>query len=379
MDRHRYTVLQVLPELESGGVERGTCELAAELVRRGHRSLVLSGGGRLVQQVEDQGTKHITWPVGRKSPGTLRFVSRLRGLLSDEQVDLLHVRSRVPAWIAWLAWRGMSPQTRPRLVTTCHGLYSVNAYSAVMTKGERVIAISQTVRDYLHENYPRLDPGRIRLVYRGVDPEDFPFGFTPSDAWTKRWHEEWPELAGRKIVTLPGRLTRYKGHMGFIELMRRLKQQRPDAIGLIVGGVDPRRTGYYDALVRRIQECRLDNIIFTGARSDIREIYAASDLVVSMSIEPPEAFGRTTLEALSLGVPVVGYDQSGVGEILRELFPLGAVPFGDLDQMTANVVKMLDRSPTIQPNGTFTLQQMFDRTIGVYDELMAERCLARAA
>ena len=135
------TVLQLIPALESGGVERGTLELGAGLVHAGHRSLVMSAGGQLVSRLTGQGSEHIQWPIGRKSIWTLRLVRRLRSLIRERQVDILHARSRLPAWIAWLAWRGLPEQQRPRFVTTVHGLYSVNRYSRIMTHAEAVIAV----------------------------------------------------------------------------------------------------------------------------------------------------------------------------------------------------------------------------------------------
>ena len=145
-DGQRLTVLQMLPALESGGVERGTLEVARALVQQGHRSLVISTGGRMVPQLEAEGSEHLEWAVSKRSwllP--LRHVWKLRDLLRRERVDILHVRSRHPAWLAWTAWRGMSADNRPRFLTTAHGLYSVNWYSSVMARGERVIAISRTV------------------------------------------------------------------------------------------------------------------------------------------------------------------------------------------------------------------------------------------
>ena len=154
----RMTVLQMLPALESGGVERGTVEIAAALVRAGHRALVMSAGGRLVPELEALGAEHIPLPVGRKSLLTFRHVSRVRRLLRERGVDVLHLRSRLPAWVGWLAWRGLPAVERPRLVTTVHGFYTVGRYSSVMTRGERVIAVSESVRDYILENYPQPIP-----------------------------------------------------------------------------------------------------------------------------------------------------------------------------------------------------------------------------
>src|SRR5690606_39109957 len=132
------TVVQLLPDLESGGVERGTLEVADAIVSRGWRSIVISSGGRLVEPLTQGGSEHLTWPIGRKSPGTVRLVWRLRKLLVEQGVDVLHARSRVPAWVGYLAWRGMKPGQRPAWVTTMHGLHSVSRYSRIMTSGQRV-------------------------------------------------------------------------------------------------------------------------------------------------------------------------------------------------------------------------------------------------
>lgn len=365
----RLTVAQILPELHSGGVEKGTLEVNAELAARGQRSIVISAGGRLVEQVVAAGGEHFILPVARKSPTTLRSAWRLRSLLKELQVDILHARSRVPAWVSQAALRLLKPQERPRFVTTCHGLYSVNPYSRVMVSGERVIAISRTVQQYIEANYPSVDPGCIRLVHRGVSPAEFPHGYRPGDDWLRKWQLQYPQTRGRTIVTLPGRLTRYKGHHNFIEVIDRLRTRIPDVIGLIVGGEDPRRTDYADSVRQAVAARGLTNIILTGHRSDIRDVMAISDVVVSMSMHPPEAFGRTALEALSLGRPVVGFDDSGVGEVLAELFPDGRVRHGDVDQFTERTVQVLSERPRIPRNETFTLRRMLDRTLAVYTEL----------
>lgn len=372
MSQRRLTVLQLLPALESGGVERGTVEVGAELVRRGHRSLVISGGGRLAERLEQTGSEHVTWSIGKKSPLTARWIVPLRNLILREGVDVLHARSRVPAWVAWLAWNSLPDRRRPRFLTTAHGLYSVNAYSAVMARGERVIAISRTVQDYLQANYPRLDPDRIRLIFRGVDPIEFPYGYRPTADWLDRWRNDYPELAGRKLVTLPGRLTRLKGHPAFLELIARLRREDDAVHGLIVGGEDPKRRGYAEEVRRLVRELRLEpHITFTGHRSDIRDIYAISPVVVSLSSNPPEAFGRTALEALAIGTPVVGYAQAGIGEILDSLFPAGAVPVGRLDLVADRVLEVLSRGATVPRNELFTQRRMLDETLQVYNELAA--------
>jgi glycosyltransferase involved in cell wall biosynthesis len=370
MASRSLAVVQLVPELESGGVERGTLEVAAELVRRGHRSIVISGGGRMVPELKAGGSEHVTWEIGKKSFGTLRYVRRLRRFLSENHIDLVHARSRVPAWVAWLAWRGMNQANRPRFVTTCHGLYSATFYSSVMVRGEVVIAISGTVEQHIRAKFPaQAKRTRIRRVYRGVDPAEFPLGYQPPAEWLSRWYDEFPETRDKSMITLPGRLTRLKGQMTFVDLMTRLRDERPDVMGLIVGGADPRRRKYAQSLRDRVAERNLRNVVFTGHRSDLREILATSSLACSLTSQPPEAFGRTSLEALSLGTPVVGFEGSGVGEILAELFPEGIVSTGNMAELTERVVEILDNPPTLRPNRRFTLQNMLDDTMDVYREL----------
>lgn len=366
MSETKLTVLQLLPSLESGGVERGTLEVANELVRRGHHSLVISAGGRMVEALERAGSEHITWDIGAKSPLALRFVPRLRRLLAERKIDIVHARSRMPAWVAYLAWRGMDPATRPRFITTVHGLYSVNRYSAIMTRGERIIAVSNTARDYVLANYPQVDPSRIVVIPRGVDPQEFPYGYRPSAEWLAAWYALYPQLKDKFVITLPGRLTRLKGHEDFIMLMARLKHEGLPVHGLIVGGEDPKRKAYARALRDRVAaEGLTETITFTGQRADMREIYAASNLVLSLS-NKPESFGRTVLEALSLGVPVIGYNHGGVGEILGTVFPGGAVTSGDLAALAARIGSWHQSPPTVPATHPYTLSNMLDTTLALY-------------
>ena len=370
----KLTVVQVLPALESGGVERGTLEVGKYLAAHGHRSIVLSAGGRMVEQLLREGSEHYAWDIGRKSLWTLRLVPRLRRFLHENQVDILHARSRMPAWVCYLAWKDMDPATRPRFVTTVHGLYSVNAYSAVMVKGERIIAVSQTVRDYILRNYRHVDPDRITVIPRGVDPAQFPYGYKPSPEWLAAWHAQYPQLAGKKVLTLPGRITRLKGHEAFIDLIGRLKTQGLPVHGLIVGGAEARKQAYLRKLKDKVRRAGLAaDISFTGQRSDLREIMAVSDLVLSLSTQP-ESFGRTVLEALSLGVPVLGYDHGGVGELLRKMFPDGAVPLGDLDGLVRKWRAIETATRIVPLVGPPTLHDMLTATLAFYEGIMDSGC-----
>ncbi len=376
MAGRRLTVLQILPALESGGVERGTLEVAAALVAAGHRSLVVSAGGRLVEALIAAGSEHITLPVGRKSLATLLQVRPLRRLLREQGVDILHARSRLPAWVAWLAWRGLPAAGRPRFITTVHGLYSVNRYSAIMTRGERVIAVSDTVRNYILDNYPAVDPLRIVTIYRGVDRAEFPYGYRPDAGWLDAWYGQYPLLKGRRVLTLPGRLTRLKGHEDFIGLIAALVAQGHDVHGLIVGHLDPARSSYIEELKKYIADRELaDRITLTGLRRDIRDIYAVSDIVLSLS-NKPESFGRTVLEPLCMGVPVVGYDHGGVGEILTTLYPQGKVSRGDTDGLLERTAQLLATPQAVPESHTYTLDDS-GTDAGPVQGTGGERCSRR--
>jgi glycosyltransferase involved in cell wall biosynthesis len=360
------TVVQLLPALDAGGVERGTLEVARELVRRGHRAIVVSSGGRLVPALEQAGAEHVALEIGRKSPLALATVGPLRRLLEASGADILHARSRLPAWIGLLARRGPG---RPRFVTTVHGPYGVNAYSGVMARGERVIAISAFIRDYILNNYPRTDPSRVRLIHRGVSAAEFPRGFRPDTVWLQRWHAEFPQLRGRALITLPARITRWKGQEDFVRLVRILRERGVDAHGVIAGGAEPRREQFLGELRRQVGAAGLDAAItFTGSRADLREIMAASSIVLSLANEP-EAFGRTALEALCLGVPVVAYDHGGASEVLKAMFPQGLVAPGDPVAAADRVQAFLAAAPRVTAANPFTLERMLDATLAVYAEL----------
>ncbi len=366
-------VLQVLPALESGGVERGTLEVGRYLVEHGHRSLVMSAGGRLVEQLTGEGSRHFCWPVGEKSLRTLGLVRRLRRFLAEQQVDILHVRSRLPAWIGYLAWRGMDPATRPHLASTFHGFYSVNPYSAIMAKAEHIIAVSDCIADHIAEEYRPQAP--VTTVHRGIDPAEYCRGFRPEDHWQGQWAGQYPHLQGKRLVTLPGRITRLKGHHDFIEIIGRLKAMMPEVHGLIVGGYEPRRSRYFAELEEAIRGRGLSlDITFTGNRGDLKEIMSISALVLSLSSRP-ESFGRTVLEALALGVPVVAYDHGGASEILGAMLPAGLVGLKDLPRLIEVSATFLRQAPAIGDlPEKFMLETMLSGTLDVYGKLLGEPC-----
>ncbi len=366
----KLTVVQMLPALEGGGVERGTLEVARALMHAGHRSIVISAGGRMVEQLLTQGSEHLCRDVGHKSLFTARHIWFLRRYLQENQVDILHLRSRLPAWIGYLAWKGMPVGQRPHLVTTVHGLYSVKRYSAIMNCGEKVIAVSETVRKYLVANYPRLDQSRVVVIPRGIDADAFPYGYQAPQAWLDSWYQEYPQLKNQQVLTLPGRITRLKGHHDFIDLIATLHKSGQRIYGIIVGGEDKRRKRYAEEVGRHIADAGLnDYIVMTGARFDIKAIYSVSDIVLSLSSKP-ESFGRSVLEALSLGRPVVGYDYGGAGELLRILYPHGGVPSGQASLLPEKVMGILQGgSEPVADGHPYELSVMLDTTISLYESL----------
>jgi glycosyltransferase involved in cell wall biosynthesis len=360
--------VQLLPALNAGGVERSTLEMGRALAQAGHRSIVVSGGGGLVEMLVAQGSEHHTIDIGAKRFGTIRHIWTLKRLFQQVRPDIVHARSRLPAWIGKFAIGEMS-KPKPHLVTTVHGLNSPSYYSSILTRGERVICVSNTVRDYVLLHYPRTDPSRLTVIPRGVDPDDFPFGYQPDDAWRRGFFMDFPALQGGALLTLPGRGTRLKGHADAIELLAGLVTRGLDCKLLLLGARMPGRETYVaelEALARRHSVA--DRVVISVPRNDVREIFAISSLVLQLSVQP-EAFGRTVIEALALCRPVLGYAHGGVGELLAELYPDGRVPVGDKTRLVERAAELLRVAPPIAPLTRFRLADMQAATLDVYESL----------
>lgn len=365
----RLTVLQLVPGLDSGGAERSTLEIAAALVRAGHRSFVVSGGGRLVEQLEHEGSRHIKVPIGNKRPWTLRHISTLRRVFDTLEPDVVHARSRLPAWLAWLAMRRMP--LPPRFVTTVHGLNSPGRYSGILLRGERVICVSDTVRQWVDRHYAHVDRDKLVVIPRGVDPAAFPRGHRPSAEWRAAIERRHPALAGVPVLLLPARGTRLKNHADAIEALARLREAHGLEAGLwLLGARDPEREAYVAELealaARRGVAAR---VAITEPRSDIVDAYGMAAVVLQVS-NKPESFGRTVVEALSVGVPVAGYAHGGVGELLRELLPAGAVPLGDVEALVGVVAQWLREAPEVPSPARYDLARMQEATLALYAEIV---------
>ena len=381
------TVVQLLPALDAGGVERSTLEIAAALLDAGHRAIVVSAGGRLLPALQTIGAEHIVLPIGRKSPLTLRHILSLRTLFRDTRADIVHARSRLPAWLAVAALHGM--RAPPHFVTTMHGLNSPGRYSGVMLRGERTICVSETVRAYALQHYPGIDPARLVVIPRGVDPQAFHHdaathidagsvdrrmeGLRPTDAdWRAEFIAAHPQIDGRRLLLMPARGTRLKGHAHALRLLAMLRADGVDVRLLFAGVVQPGRERYLRELRAQGDALGLRDVVaYTAPLARMRAVYALSDLVLQLS-DQPESFGRTVLEALCSSRAVLGWDHGGVGDLLRELFPDGAVALGDAQGLAARAKSLLDAPrPTIRLPDRYTLARMQTDTLSLYASLVA--------
>lgn len=372
------TIVQMLPNLYSGGVERGTLELGKYLVENGHRSLVISGGGPMVEQLEAEGSRHVQWPVGKKSPACLRYILPLRRLLQQEKVNILHLRSRLPAWIGYMAWKALNRSRRPKLVTTFHGFYSINAYSAVMAKGDRVIAISNLIKEHIMEHY-RVPAEKISLIYRGVDNAVFdPAAVAPSriDALLNEWGIK---KSSGPLILLPGRVTSWKGQDVFLKSLAKLVHL--DWTAVCVGELrqDSSFTRRILDLLARLQLG--DRVKFAGVCRDMAAAYLAADLVVSASSKEAEAFGRVAIEAQAMGRPVVATAHGGSLETVLPGKSGWLVTPDDEDSLAEAIQAALaDRNLLLHYGeagrqwvmNNFTTDIMCEKTVLLYNELLGQ-------
>jgi len=359
-------VVQALVSLGIGGSELVAVETTEYLLGKGHRVTVIAAGGPLEKRVKAAGADWLEWSIGRKRLGTLRYIRRLRSWITENNVDILHVHSRLPAWICHLALRKLPADKRPVFITSMHGQYSVSSYSAIMARGDQVIAVSEHIRDYTTRNYLPPSSPQLHTIYGGTSRSDFPYGYKPGDAWRQALYAEFPQLRGQRILLLPGRLSRYKGHATFIELIAALKTEFDDVHAVILGRARPgsRYINELEGLAER--HGVIDRLTFCGVRTDVRDWMSASSIVYNLCSDPPEAFGRTVPEALSLGVPVIAWNHGGVREVLAEMFEAGAVEPDNLPALIDRTREFLRRPPLVQKSDAFSLADSMDQTMRLY-------------
>ena len=360
-------ILQILPELNIGGVERGVCDLSKALVEQGHQSFVISNGGKLESSLVDSGGKHISMPVHIKRFKTLKLAKELYEVILDVNPDIIHVRSRMPAWVTYHALKKFK-NNKPVHVSTFHGLYSFPIYSKVMANVDHIISISNTVEDYIKTTY-KVPDEKITVIPRGCDLSEF--NQEPLDqSWKDEWYKEFPQTLNKKIIMLPARITKWKGVDDFINLINLINDE--SIHGIVVGPVSKSKQKFFKKLQSKVQKLNLETkITFCGSRSDIVNVYKFADIVYNLS-KTPEPFGRTTIEAASVGTKIMGWDHGGTKEILSELFPDGLVKLDDIQALKEKTLELLsddDKKP--KPN-TFTSERMINSTLEVYRSLLEQ-------
>lgn len=305
-------ILQVLPELSSGGVERGTVEVSSALATSEFQSIVASAGGKMTDSLLATGAKHVTYPMQSKNPLTIWMNSqRLASLIRREGISLIHARSRAPAWAAYYAAKA----TKTPFITTFHGVYNghnnalKHRYNNIMVSGERVIAVSNFINEHVQQFY-NVPPEKITTIHRGADVDYF----HPEKANGMRVMElckEWNAPEGLPIILLPGRLTRWKGQHVLLEALQLLKHRNFFCVFLGEAGKHPT---YVRELEKKVAEYELHgHVKFASVTQDMRAAYAAATVVVSPAIEP-EAFGRVPVEAQAMGKPIIATAHGGAME-----------------------------------------------------------------
>ncbi len=345
----RPVILQIVPRLDEGGVERGTLEIASAIVAAGGRAIVASAGGRLASRLNSLGGEFVEMPVQTKNILSMRRnARRIADLVSSEKIDLIHARSRAPAWSGYWASR----RTGVAFVTTYHGAYNENfpfkrLYNAVMAKGHPTIAVSDFIAGMIRERHG-LPDSRIVTIPRGADLAVFDPKITKG--------ERIAQLAGRwgltdearPIFLLPGRLTRWKGQEVFIDACALLRQKRgADFLGLMVGGA-PDGSSYPDELEKRAVEKGCTDVIkIAGSCNDMPAAYRLAGCAISASTDP-EAFGRVAVEAQAMGRPVIATDHGGARETVDDGITGALVEPGNAAKLADAMDAFLELDDTIR-------------------------------
>lgn len=360
------TVVQLVPNLNMGGVERGTVEFAIYLKQQGHRPIVISGGGDLVAALNTQGIEHIEMAIGQKSLKSLMLIPKLKRFLVDNHIDIVHARSRLPAWLAYFALR---KQARPPyFVTTLHGLHSVNRYASVMARGDAVIAVSKTAEDYLQSHFKSTLKKAPTVIYRGVDRQQFDYNHPVDKQWQKQLEADFPVLKQARKILLPGRLSALKGFENLLPWLQKAKKNE-----CLLLTADKNQSNYSQRIDALLTEHQLqDRVIWLGTQTQMADLYAYVDITVSVN-RKAESFGRTVLESLSVGTPVIGLNHGGVAEILTELFADGLVELKQPQQLITKLNQFLAKAPVVKQQELFSNTKQFEQTLAVYQTLVTEK------
>lgn len=361
--------MQCLPALHSGGVERSTLETARALVGKGHGSIIVSAGGPLQARCEEEGSQHFTCEIGKKSPLIFRSIYKLREFLKERQPDIVHARSRLPAWSALLAMRNLPH--KPKFITSVHGLNSPGFYGSVMTRGEKIICVSETARKHVLASWPDTDAGKLLVISPGIDSGEFHAGHPVDRQWHANFLSEYPGIKGEKLLLMPARATRLKGHRQALNLLATLRKESGDVRLCCLGANQPGREQYLAELKQYAAHLSVSGFVeFTRPINNMADAYAIGDLVLQLS-NKPEAFGRTVLEALAMGKPVLGWNLGGVGENLQRYFPEGAVETFDENALARRAKIILEDGVLPDRQELPSLSSMQANMLELYEQLCA--------
>ena len=369
-------VLQVLPEMETGGVERGTVDVAHFTKYAGATPIVASEGGRLVHDLERNGITHITLPLASKNPLVIRSnINELCSIIKQYKVDIIHARSRAPAWSAFFAARRMGIP----FLTTFHSTYSFSSpwkklYNSVMTRGDRVIAISNFVAHPIHHNYGT-PLNKIRTIHRGTDVHTFNPDYVTAERMATL-SAKWRLPDEKKIIFCPARVTPRKGHMVLLEALAKLDRRD---FYCVIAGSSQGRDSYVAAIEETVTKLNLEgHVSMVGDCRDMPTALMLADVVVAPSIDE-EAFGRVPSEAQAMGRPVIASDTGGMCETVIDGETGWLVPPRDPDALARALDKALSLTEDerismaclaiAHVNGNFSMEQMCWQTLDVYREL----------
>ncbi|MCE3232892.1 MAG: cotSA [Rickettsiaceae bacterium] len=382
--KNKPVILQVLPELKSGGVERGTIEVVKALEESGFEALVASSGGHMVSQVVAAGGEHFVLPLASKNPFTMyKNIKRLVKLIEENDVDILHARSRAPAWSSYFACK----KTGCHFVTTFHGTYSIGSklkhrYNSVMVKGEKVIAISEFIKSHIKENYEVRD-NDVVVIHRGADLDQFDHDKVPKSRIIHK-AETLKIDYDKPIILLPGRITSWKGHEFLLDALAKLPKT---SYMCLFAGDQEKHKKYLKSLNKKIDDLELsssvriiDNVL------DMPALYGLVDIVVSASMRP-EAFGRVAVEAQAMERLIVATNHGGACETIIDGKTGYLVEPGNVDQLTDILDKLLKISDAKRKTITsaakkhiksnFSLATMTKKTIDVYNSILGREPLQK--
>lgn len=373
----KKTILQVVPALISGGVERGTLEIAKNIVRVGHNSIVISAGGPMVDSLVDSGSEHITLNVASKNPITIwKNARKVANIIRSRNISIVHARSRAPAWSCYMAAKA----TNVKLITTFHGIYNFKNflkkfYNSVMTEGRSVIAVSNFVKKHIVDNY-KVDPNKITVIHRGVNHHEFSKEKLLEDKLS-RYREKYRVPADTPVLLLPSRMTRWKGHMVLIDALEKIKHLN---FYCIMAGDLAKHPTYVSRIKEKIHQYKLQSHIqLFGNEPDIISLYGISDIVLSTSIEP-EAFGRTIIEAQAMEKIVIATNIGGACETIQDglngfhVEPNDSIALAQkIEHCLSLIGSEQEKSMTMNARRTasekFSLEKMLKNTLAIYNQV----------